>query len=380
MEEIEIGKAAEHVVQEVRINNKSDFPLAIRLIRGGVRVAWPDVDFRLRASVDGCMCLYKASRTGDCFVNCKKGDDGELICFFDNHGLHDGILRIEVTLFYPDENYKVDGFRQETFTAVSNIHLVKDSGDALNLSLASGENINNRKMSDAQQLFANAAIKAADCFANATGLKEDELRNAMLAGILLNLKGIQVDDSSPLWDSYADFAAKKSFEGVSIPIVFNNREKELEVKILPQNMGHPKSRILCKKLTITPPHKGLGNSFAHVSKIDVDELVINNDTETSGDQMRNLYACLRDSDSHVKHLIIKGNDFEGGDTNNVHNNIIIISPIKGLKKITLDHTKNATKKVINLIKQNVPSGVEVEFLGDYDGSEDSIIVDPVDQL
>lgn len=76
MNEIEIGKATEHVAQEVRINNKSDFPLAIRLIRGGVKVAWPDVDFRLRASVDGCMCLYKASRTGNSFVNCKKGDDG----------------------------------------------------------------------------------------------------------------------------------------------------------------------------------------------------------------------------------------------------------------------------------------------------------------
>ena len=380
MNEIEIGRATESVARGVRINNKSDFPLAIRLIRDGRSVAWPDVDFQLYASVNGCLRPYKAYRTGDYFVNCKKGNDGELICFFDNHGLHDGTLCIEVTLFYPDENYKVDGFRQETFTTVSNIHLVKDSGDALDLSLASGENINNHKMSDAQQLFANAAIKAADCFANATGLKEDELRNAMLAGILLNLEGIQVDDSSPLWDSYADFSAKKSFKGVSNPIVFNNREKELEVKLLPQNMGHPKGRILCKKLTITPPYKGLGNSFVSASKIDVDELVINNDTETSADQMRSLYACLRDSDTHVKHLIIKGNDFEGGDTRNVHNNIIIISPIKGLKKITLDHTKNASKKVINLIKQNVPSGVEVEFLGDYDGSEDAIVVDPVDQL
>lgn len=379
MNEIEIGRATESVARGVRINNKSDFPLAIRLIRDGRSVAWPDVDFQLYASVNGCLRPYKAYRTGDYFVNCKKGNDGELICFFDNHGLHDGTLCIEVTLFYPDENYKVDGFRQETLTAVSNIHLVKDSGDALDLSLASGENINNRKMSDAQQLFANAAIKAADCFANATGLKEDELRNAMLAGILLNLKGIQVDDSSHLWDSYADFSAKKSFEGVSLPIVFNNREKELEVKILSQNIGHRKSSIVCKKLTIMAPYKGLGDEFG-VSKIDVDELVINNDTETSADQMRNLYACLRDHDSHVKHLIIKGNDFVGGDTGNVHNNIVIISPIKGLKKITLDHTKNATKKVINLIKQRVPSGVEVEFLGDYDGSEDAIVVDPVDQL
>lgn len=380
MNEIEIGRATESVARGVRINNKSDFPLAIRLIRDGRSVAWPDVDFQLYASVNGCLRPYKAYRTGDYFVNCKKGNDGELICFFDNHGLHDGTLCIEVTLFYPDENYKVDGFRQETLTAVSNIHLVKDSGDALDLSLASGENINNRKMSDAQQLFANAAIKAADCFANATGLKEDELRNAMLAGILLNFEGIQVDDSSPLWDSYADFAAKKSFKGVSIPIVFNNREKELEVKLLSQNIGHRKSRIACKKLTIMPPNKELKIPFAYISKIDVDELVINNDTETSADQMRALYACLRDSDTHAKHLIIKGNDFEGGDTRNVHNNIIMISSIEGLKKITLDHTRNATKKVIELIKQRVPSGVEVEFLGDYDGNEDAIVVPPVDQL
>lgn len=209
MNEIEIGRATDSVARGVRINNKSDFPLAIRLIRDGQRVAWPDVDFQLYASVKGCLRTYKAYRTGDQFTNCKKGNDGELICFFDNHGLHDGTLCIEVTLFYPDENYKVDGFRQETHTAVSNIHLVKDSGDALDLSLASGGNINNLKMSDAQQLFANAAIKAADYFANATGLKEDELRNAMLAGILINLEGIRVDDSISLWDSYADFAAKK---------------------------------------------------------------------------------------------------------------------------------------------------------------------------
>lgn len=380
MNEIEIGRATESVARGVRINNKSDFPLAIRLIRDGRSVAWPDVDFQLYASVNGCLRPYKAYRTGDYFVNCKKGNDGELICFFDNHGLHDGTLCIEVTLFYPDENYKVDGFRQETFTTVSNIHLVKDSGDALDLSLASGENINNRKMSDAQQLFANAAIKAADCFANVTGLKEDELRNAMLAGILLNPEGIQVDDSSPLWDSYADFAAKKSFKGVSLPIVFNNREKELEVRILSQNLGHPKSSVLCKKLTIVPPNKELKILFAYISKIDVDELVINNDTETSADQMRVLYACLRDSDTHAKHLIIKGNDFEGGDTRNVYNNIIMISSIEGLKKITLDHTRNATKKVIGLIKQTVPSGIEVEFLGDYTGTEDAIVVPPVDQL
>lgn len=173
---------------------------------------------------------------------------------------------------------------------------------------------------------------------------------------------------------------KKSLKGVSIPIVFNNREKELEVRILPDNIGHRKSSIVCKKLTIIPPYKWLGISFAHISKIDVDELVINNDTEASADQMRALYACLRDSNTHVKHLIVKGSDFEGGDTWNVHNNIIMISSIQGLKKITLDHTKNATKKVIELIKQRVPSGVEVEFLGDYDGDEDAIVVPPVDVL
>lgn len=61
MNEIEIGKAAEHVAQEVRINNKSDFPLAIRLIRGGVKVAWPDVDFRLRAPLTAA-CAFTRRR------------------------------------------------------------------------------------------------------------------------------------------------------------------------------------------------------------------------------------------------------------------------------------------------------------------------------
>lgn len=46
--------------------------------------------------------------------------------------------------------------------------------------------------------------------------------------------------------------------------------------------------------------------------------------------------------------------------------------------MTIQETQQ--KKVIELIKQNVPSGIEVEFLGDYTGAEDAIVVPPVDQL
>lgn len=379
MNEIEIGKAAEHVAQEVRINNKSDFPLAIRLIRGGVRVAWPDVDFRLRASVDGCMCLYKASRTGDCFVNCKKGDDGELICFFDNHGLHDGILRIEVTLFYPDENYKVDGFRQETFTAVSNIHLVKDSGDALDLNLASGGSTDARsKMSEEQENVANAAIKAVGSFTNASILKESDLINTIVYGLLSLRKDLKADSSSSLWDDYADFAARKSFENIPLPIFLNNSEKDLSIKFLPQNISRNRNHIVCRKLTIEIPYKGYGEFYANRDlEIDTDELVVSSNTETSADQMRTFYVCLRDSQVRVRHLVVKGSDSYAGTGDSVQSYIPIISSIKGLEKITLDHTKNTSKKLVELIRQY---GIETEFIGDYDGNEDAIIVPPVDSL
>ena len=134
MEEVKIGTPEQPVQGEVRINEKSDFPLAVRLVRDGQEQPWPQVDFSLKASVDGCFKDFRASRVGEVFTHCRVDGD-RLLVFFDNHGLKNGLVRVEVTFSYPDSDYSTDGLRQETFSATSNIRLVKDSGDALSLKL-----------------------------------------------------------------------------------------------------------------------------------------------------------------------------------------------------------------------------------------------------
>ena len=134
MEELKIGTPEQPVQGEVRINEKSDFPLAVRLVRDGHEQPWPQVDFSLKASVDGCFKEFRASRVGEVFTHCRVDGD-RLLVFFDNHGLKNGLVRVEVTFSYPDSDYSTDGLRQETFSATSNIRLVKDSGDALSLKL-----------------------------------------------------------------------------------------------------------------------------------------------------------------------------------------------------------------------------------------------------
>ena len=134
MEEVKIGTPEQPVQGEVRINEKSDFPLAVRLVRDGQEQPWPQVDFKLKATVDGCFKEFCASRVGEVFTHCRVDGD-RLLVFFDNHGLKNGLVRVEVTFSYPDSDYSTDGLRQETFSATSNIRLVKDSGDALSLKL-----------------------------------------------------------------------------------------------------------------------------------------------------------------------------------------------------------------------------------------------------
>ena len=134
MEEVKIGTPEQPVQGEVRINEKSDFPLAVRLVRDGQEQPWPQVDFKLKATVEGCLNVYRAQHVGNVFTHCRV-DEGRLLVFFDNHGLHDGFLKIEITFSYPDSDYSTDGLRQETFSATSNIRLVRDSGDALSLKL-----------------------------------------------------------------------------------------------------------------------------------------------------------------------------------------------------------------------------------------------------
>ena len=134
IEKVKIGTPEQHVQGEVRINEKSDFPLAVRLVRDGQEQPWPQVNFSLKASVEGCLKDFRASRVGDVFNHCRVDGD-HLLVFFDNHRLKNGLVRIEVTFYYPDSDYTTDGLRQETFSATSNIRLVRDSGDALSLKL-----------------------------------------------------------------------------------------------------------------------------------------------------------------------------------------------------------------------------------------------------
>lgn len=134
MEEVKIGTPEQPVQGEVRINEKSDFPLAVRLVHNGQEQPWPQVDFSLKATIEGSFKEFRASRVGGVFTHCRVDDD-RLLVFFDNHGLKNGLVRVEVTFNYPDSNYTTDGLRQETFSATSNIRLVKDSGDALSLKL-----------------------------------------------------------------------------------------------------------------------------------------------------------------------------------------------------------------------------------------------------
>lgn len=118
----------------VRINKKSDFPLAVRLLRGGQVVPFPECDFTMEAHIEGSSDIYWAERKGGVCKHCKQDGD-RLILFFDNHNFAEGRLLMELTIEYPDPDYSEDGIRQEHFIEVTPIQVVADNGDALDLRL-----------------------------------------------------------------------------------------------------------------------------------------------------------------------------------------------------------------------------------------------------
>ena len=126
METIDIGNRTGGVL---RINRKSDFHLGIRLAGG----EFPDYDFTLRATSESGFTVFKAERRNGICTHCKVSD-GQLVVFFDNHNLGKGRVKIEVFIDFPDDNFS-DGYRRECFTAMSNIELVDDNGDALKLAM-----------------------------------------------------------------------------------------------------------------------------------------------------------------------------------------------------------------------------------------------------
>ena len=117
-----------------RINYKSDFPLAVKLVKNGQPVAFPDCDFSIAAKTENGFTVYKAERKNGVCKHCKQDGD-RLIVFFDNHGLGKGRIEVECVIDNPDEDYTEDGIRQETYKAKAPIVLVDDNGDALDLRL-----------------------------------------------------------------------------------------------------------------------------------------------------------------------------------------------------------------------------------------------------
>lgn len=134
METVTIGnESSGHVDGILRINRRSDFPLGIKLMRGGEVVVFPDCDFTVKATAGNGLTTYKVERRNGVCSNCQVADK-QLIVFFDNHNLGKGRVKIEVSIDFPDENFS-DGYRRECFTAMSNIELVDDNGDALKLAM-----------------------------------------------------------------------------------------------------------------------------------------------------------------------------------------------------------------------------------------------------
>lgn len=113
----------------LRINRKSDFSLGLRLAGR----EFPDYDFTLRATSGSGFTVFKAERRNGICTHCNVSD-GQLVVFFDNHNLGKGRVKIEVFIDFPDDNFS-DGYRRECFTAMSNIELVDDNGDALKLAM-----------------------------------------------------------------------------------------------------------------------------------------------------------------------------------------------------------------------------------------------------
>lgn len=134
METVLLGQGGEHKDGVVRINYKSDFPLEVKVVRNGVAENFPNADFTLTAKTEGGFTVYKAECKAGVYSHCKR--DGErLIMFFDNHGLAKGRLIVSAVINHPDADYTEDGIRQENLTTTTNIELVEDNGDALQLQL-----------------------------------------------------------------------------------------------------------------------------------------------------------------------------------------------------------------------------------------------------
>ena len=132
MDELILGSSTDRTV---RINYRSDFPLAIKLNNF---TNFPDCDFELRATVDNEVKSYCVEKKDGVCKNCKVQGD-QLVIFFNNHGLSTGRLKIEMILYVPDPNY-ADGFRYEYYSTITNILLVEGNSDTIDNTVPSTPN------------------------------------------------------------------------------------------------------------------------------------------------------------------------------------------------------------------------------------------------
>lgn len=132
MDELILGSSTDRTV---RINYRSDFPLAIKLNNF---TNFPDCNFELRATVDNEVKSYCVEKKDGVCKNCKVQGD-QLVIFFNNHGLSTGRLKIEMILYVPDPNY-ADGFRQEYYSTITNILLVEGNSDVIDNTVPSTPN------------------------------------------------------------------------------------------------------------------------------------------------------------------------------------------------------------------------------------------------
>lgn len=244
METVLLGQSGEHQDGVIRINHKSDFPLEVKVVRNGVAENFPDADFTLTAKTEGGFTVYKAERKAGVYSHCKR--DGErLIMFFDNHGLAKGRLIVSAVINHPDADYTEDGIRQENLTTTTNIELVEDNGDALQLQLPEPRVVEKEIPLPAEIKSLSEAMSKAMEYnpeAGSEGLfNEDNVFNALVAQELLkypkdilhngesitmvnkfvNDREGQLSDEMPFMEQMSRIALLKAYaqsNGIGMPI------------------------------------------------------------------------------------------------------------------------------------------------------------------
>lgn len=200
METVTLGEQSQgHEEGLSRINYKSDFPLAVKLVKNGQPVAFPDCDFTIAAKTENGFTVYKAERKNGVCKHCKQDGD-RLIVFFDNHGLGKGRIEVECVIDNPDADYTEDGIRQETYKAKAPVVLVDDNGDALDLRLPEPrvvEKVVEKIVEKEVQLpseiktLSEATVKAMGTHPDSGSMRlfnsESEVLNALAAEELTNL-------------------------------------------------------------------------------------------------------------------------------------------------------------------------------------------------